>query len=92
MTQPYDQDPPGSDPAGSDPAGSDPGGSDPGGSDPADERETSPPRETPWQRRKRLAAIFGDVLPETTGDERSSGNDEGKPDDWYRSQVPPHHG
>lgn len=46
--------------------------------------------ETPWQRRKRLAAVFGDVLPDATRDER--GPDSGKGDDWYRSQVPPHHG
>ncbi|MBA3780747.1 MAG: hypothetical protein H0X12_02710 [Nocardioides sp.] len=50
--------------------------------------------EPEWVRRKRLAAVFGDVLPDTTGDEREpeapqqeSGNDE-----WLRAQVPPHHG
>ncbi|KRF12920.1 hypothetical protein [Nocardioides sp. Soil796] len=53
--------------------------------------EETPEPETAWQRRKRLAAIFGDVLPETTGDERGA-DSSGKPDDWYRSQVPPHHG
>ncbi|MGW4768978.1 hypothetical protein ACWEO2_13170 [Nocardia sp. NPDC004278] len=41
----------------------------------------------------RLAKIFGDVLPETTGDERGDGADtESSSDDWLRSQVPPHHG
>jgi hypothetical protein len=48
------------------------------------------------QSRRRLRdKVFGDVLPETTGDERDqpsgdaerSGNDE-----WLRSNVPPHHG
>ena len=53
--------------------------------------------EPEWQRRRRLAAVFGDVLPETTSDERdpetaddASAEDAG--DRWLRSQVPPHHG
>ena len=47
--------------------------------------------EPAWVRRKRLAAVFGDVLPDTTSDERSP-SESGKGDDWYRDQVPPHHG
>ncbi|MEV2219145.1 hypothetical protein ACQPXH_05965 [Nocardia sp. CA-135953] len=39
----------------------------------------------------RLAKIFGEVLPETTGDERGD-ETESLSDDWLRSQVPPHHG
>ncbi|WP_084484180.1 MULTISPECIES: hypothetical protein [Nocardia] len=39
----------------------------------------------------RLAKIFGDVLPETTSDERGA-DSESLSDDWFRSQVPPHHG
>jgi hypothetical protein len=50
--------------------------------------------ETDWERRRRLAAVFGEVLPETTDDERDP--DEGDPpdktEDWLKSQVPPHHG
>ncbi len=53
--------------------------------------------ELDWQRRRRLAAVFGDVLPDTTSDERepettaeASGEDAG--DRWLRAQVPPHHG
>ena len=51
--------------------------------------------ETAEQRRRRLAAVFGDVLPDTTSDERdpeapSSG--ESATDTWLRAQVPPHHG
>lgn len=40
----------------------------------------------------RLARVFGDVLAETTSDERD--NDEGVSDrdDWLRSHIPPHHG
>lgn len=61
---------------------------------------TDEPRkdETAWERRRRLAAVFGDVLPETTTDEqdpdesarRTAGEDPGEA--WLRSQVPPHHG
>jgi hypothetical protein len=51
------------------------------------------PDEPEWQRRQRLAEVFGDVLPETTSDERDpSGDDEAAADTWLRAQVPPHHG
>lgn len=40
----------------------------------------------------RLARIFGEVLPDTTGDERGEGSRDGGADEWLRSQVPPHHG
>ncbi|MCW2792594.1 MAG: hypothetical protein JWO76_1692 [Nocardioides sp.] len=54
------------------------------------------PTESDWQRRRRLAAVFGDVLPETTTDERDPqatgepGEDAGEA--WLKAQVPPHHG
>ena len=54
--------------------------------------------ETDWERRKRLAAVFGEVLPETTKDERDpddspvQGSAEDRTDAWLRAQVPPHHG
>lgn len=53
--------------------------------------------EADWQRRRRLAAVFGDTLPETTTDEREPGEPvaDGREDPaeaWLRSQVPPHHG
>ncbi len=55
--------------------------------------------ETDWQRRKRLAEVFGDVLPETTADEREPGSAGGGSEPgvdageaWLRAQVPPHHG
>ena len=65
------------------------------------ERPADRPAETDWERRRRLAAVFGDVLPETTSDERDpetaaeaardqDGEDAG--DRWLRAQVPPHHG
>ena len=53
-------------------------------------------QESDWQRRRRLAAVFGDVLPETTSDERDAGQVRDGGEDpgeaWLRSQVPPHHG
>lgn len=54
-------------------------------------------RETEWERKRRLAAVFGDVLPDTTSDEQDTdGREKGDADDardsWLRRQVPPHHG
>jgi hypothetical protein len=52
--------------------------------------------ETDWERRKRLAEVFGDSLPETTSDEREPGerpaDGDTATDQWLKSQVPPHHG
>jgi len=53
------------------------------------------PAETDWERRRRLARVFGDVLPETTSDERDDGRPrerESASDRWLQAQVPPHHG
>ncbi len=46
------------------------------------------------ERRRRVAEVFGDVLPETTSDEREpdTGRDSSSRDDWFRDQVPPPHG
>ena len=56
-------------------------------------------REQEAERRRRLAAAFGDPLPEGTSDERPEGWGEGTTsrggagdEEWLRSQVPPHHG
>ena len=62
-----------------------------------DEPQTTPEpgesAEPEWQRRRRLAAAFGDGVPEQTSDDRDPGQDKaGKGDDWYHDQVPPHHG
>ena len=57
-----------------------------------------PEEETAWERKRRIAAVFGDVLPETTSDERDDAsaakNDGGESatDRWLKAQVPPHHG
>ena len=58
---------------------------------PEQETPEETPEETEWQRRKRLAAVFGDVLPETTSDERDE-SDPGTSEEWLKRQVPPHHG
>lgn len=54
------------------------------------------PVESDWQRKRRLAEIFGDVLPSTTSDERDPGTSKGQrrsaSEEWLLSQVPPHHG
>lgn len=52
--------------------------------------------EPEWKRKRRLAEIFGDVLPATTSDERDpgarSGPQESASEVWLKQQVPPHHG
>lgn len=54
------------------------------------------PEPTPAERaratRERLDRVFGDVLPDTTGDERDEPGEGAGSDDWLRRQVPPHHG
>lgn len=58
--------------------------------------EPSEQPEPEWQRKRRLDRIFGDVLPDTTSDEREPGSPpdgEDPPGErWLREQVPPHHG
>jgi len=45
------------------------------------------------ERRRRLAEVFGDVLPESTRDDRVEGGPSGGADDrWYTENRPPHHG
>lgn len=63
-----------------------------------DEPSTDKPAsdEPEWKRRRRLAAVFGDVLPETTGDDRDD-DGAGRSADaaseaWLKAQRPPHHG
>ncbi len=50
--------------------------------------------EAGWERKRRLAEVFGDVLPATTSDERGDdgGAAERSSEAWLKAQVPPHHG
>ncbi|HET9140319.1 hypothetical protein [Actinophytocola sp.] len=49
-----------------------------------------PEPDRPPRRRRDLDEIFGDVLPDTTADERDP--DTPPPDDdWYHRNRPPHH-
>lgn len=54
------------------------------------------PLPSDWERKRRLAEVFGDVLSDTTSDERDpaetpdSAAERG--DTWLKEQVPPHHG
>ena len=43
------------------------------------------------ERKRRLAEVFGDVLPEQTSDDRDPDEPTGGSDAWLRAQVPPHH-
>jgi len=50
--------------------------------------------EPEWKRRRRVAEIFGEELPDTTSDERENRRprEESASEAWLRAQVPPHHG
>lgn len=53
------------------------------------------PTEPEWERKRRLAAVFGEVLPDTTTDDLPDATPEATEttsDEWLRAQVPPHHG
>jgi len=49
-------------------------------------------RQEARERARRRAQVFGDVLPETTRDERGEAGPSRSSDEWLRRQVPPHHG
>jgi hypothetical protein len=50
-------------------------------------------RELSPEQRRRLDEVFGDVLPETTKDEREpDAQPEQRDEDWYQRNKPPHHG
>ena len=72
-------------------------GSVPDGREPPEGLEVPEVPEPEWQRKRRLAAVFGDVLPDTTSDERDATSSESAGGDtpseaWLKAQVPPHHG
>jgi hypothetical protein len=44
-------------------------------------------------RRRRLAEVFGDVLPDQTSDDADPDAQRGDgSEEWLKRQVPPHHG
>lgn len=44
-------------------------------------------------RRRRLAEVFGDVLPDQTSDDAAEPDPRNdSSEEWLRRQVPPHHG
>lgn len=50
-----------------------------------------PERTSRRPARRTLDEVFGDVLPETTSDERESGPPRSGNDDWHLENRPPHH-
>ncbi len=55
-------------------------------------KSSEPGSKPPRVDKKLLDEIFGDVLPDTTVDEREAeSSDSGAPDRWYRENTPPHH-
>ena len=50
------------------------------------------PDGSPPVDRRLLDEIFGDVLPDTTSDERDQSGEAGYSEQWYRENRPPHHG
>ena len=62
--------------------------------DPAADPGPGTGAESDWERRRRLARVFGDVLPVTTSDERGDDGGAGErgSEAWLKAQVPPHHG
>jgi hypothetical protein len=43
-------------------------------------------------RRRRLAEVFGEVLPDQTGDDADTDSRADGSEEWLKRQVPPHHG
>lgn len=63
---------------------------------PEDENGSSPDDKAraARERARRRAQVFGDVLPESTRDDRddSGGYSDRSSEEWLRRQRPPHHG
>ncbi|TNC23693.1 hypothetical protein [Amycolatopsis alkalitolerans] len=59
----------------------------------ADERDeqAQPGPPAPNRDRRELDAVFGDLLPDTTSDEREPESPSGDREAWYRENRPPHH-
>lgn len=61
--------------------------------DSADEKSSSRRPDDDRRRAKdrKLDEVFGDVLPDTTSDERDPGTSRAGGEDWYHENRPPHH-
>lgn len=57
----------------------------------ADGELVSPSPERRRVDQRRIDEVFGDVLPDTTSDERTPGQHGGFSEAHYRNQRPPHH-
>lgn len=53
---------------------------------------STPTPEQEAARKRRLAEVFGDVLPEQTSDDADPQSGVDASEEWLRRQVPPHHG
>lgn len=57
-----------------------------------DRAEDESARSRDWQRRRYLADVFGELLPESTSDDRAPKRAEGSGSDgWHVRNRPPHH-
>ena len=60
--------------------------------EPSEDRSAEDEASRARAERARLARIFGEVLPETTGDEQNEGSDgDSLSVDWLKQQRPPHY-
>lgn len=60
---------------------------------PENDQVAGQPEDRPKIDRKRLDEIFGEVLPESTSDDRDHGQSSaGRDDTWFTENRPPHHG
>lgn len=56
-----------------------------------DDAQVNRPPNPPTRRRPIVDDVFGEVLPETTRDERDPGRPDQDQESWYRENRPPHH-
>lgn len=64
----------------------------PGAADAAEAAEARDAARAERERKRRLAEIFGDVLPDSSRDDTDEAGERGTSEEWLKRQVPPHHG
>lgn len=62
------------------------------GEETAQDRDAREAARAERERKRRLAEIFGEVLPEGTRDDAEEPGEGRTSEEWLRRQVPPHHG